>query len=188
MAVRSSVPAAGQNPFSHLSRATQAGKKADEDDLDDEALDDEGDDDEDDEDDDEKDKNGKKNKKSKSKKKAEDDQDEDDEEKPDARAIRRRERIRVATILNSAAGKRFPDAAKHLAFRTATPRWRAVRLLRGMGQNTPQSRDGGSLRDRMAIEPLPDVGAGDAQSQGTPGSSTLAAAIIAAGKKRRGEV
>jgi len=188
MATRSSVPAAGRPPFSHLSRDAQAAAKADDDDLDDEALDDEeGDDDDEEGDDEERGEKGKKTKKSKKTKKAEDDSDDDDEKKPDARAIRRRERARIHTILNCTAGKRLPDAAKHLALRTSTPRWSAVRLLRNMSANVPQTR-GANLRDRMSGEVMPDIGAGDAQSAAPGSAKATADAIIAAGKKARGEI
>lgn len=180
MATRSSVPAAGR-PFVHLSRAASDVPPNQPDDPDGDDADEE----EDDEDDGETDENGKKTKKSKKTKKAEDDSDEDDDEKSDARAIRRRERARVATILNSAAGKRFPDAAKHLAFHTATPRWRAVRLLKGMSKNVPQqSSNSNSLRDRMAGVRAPDVGSGGDGAS----SPTLAEQIILAAKKARGEI
>lgn len=180
MAVRASVPAAGQNPFSHLSRAFSDVPPNQPDDPDEDDADEEEDDE-----DEEKDEDGKKTKKSKKTKKAEDDSDDDDDKKPDARAVRRRERARVAAILNSAAGKRFPDAAKHLAFRTSTPRWRAVRLLQGMSANVPQGNNaGGNLRDRMAGVRAPDVGAGGDSTT----SPTLAQQIIMAGKKARGEV
>jgi len=125
-------------------------------------------------------------KKSKKTKKAEDDTDERDDDKPDARAARQREKARIRTIIGSTAGKRLPDAALHLALNGAMPRHAAVKLLKSMAVNVPQG-GGSNLRDRMAGVNV-DVGAGDAQSQSAPGVSATAAAIIMAGKRRRGEV
>jgi hypothetical protein len=178
-----SVPPAGR-PFIHLSRSANISRATDapkEDDVDDTDADE-------DEDDEDTDGDGKKTKKSKKTKKAEDDCDESDDDKPDARAIRVRENARVRTILNSAAGRRLPDAARHLAFNTRTPRWSAVKLLKGMNANMPQG-NGGNLRNRMSGVETPDIGDGGARSDinASPVMAT-AAAIIAAGKKRRGEV
>jgi hypothetical protein len=190
MAVRTSVPTAGLSPFMHLSRSLMASTAVpapeDEDDLDE--ADDDEDDDDDDEDDDKGD--GKKNKKSKKTKKAEDDCDEEDEDRPAARAIRLRERARIRTIVRSRAGKLLPDAARQLAFGMAMPRHAAVKLLRSMVAALPKGNAAASFRDRMAGVNIPDVGPGDAaQSSGAPDNAkALAAAIIAAGKKARGEV
>ena len=166
------------SPFSHLAKS-KPDEPVDDGDVDD------GDDE--DGDTDETDENGvKKTKKSKKAKKAEDEADEADE-KSAAGAVRLRERARIRTIVNSTAGKRLPDAALHLALNSPMPRHAAVRLLASMNENAQSSGD--NLRDRMRGVDVPDVGAGDAQSNITQGGSAgLAAAIIQAGRKRRGEV
>jgi hypothetical protein len=179
-----SVPSVPVSPFARLSRLATGSKADDKDEKDptdkNDAVDD-GDDDDDEEDG--ADESGKK-KKSKKVKKAEDDSDDEDEEKPEARSARLREKARIATILHSAAGQRLPGAALQLALESSMPRHAAVKLLASMSGNVPQSRDG--LRDRMAGVDVPDLGAGDAQ-QPAAGVQGTAAAIIAAGKKRRGE-
>jgi hypothetical protein len=172
-----SVPARfSASPFAHL----KAKKDETPSDIDDDDDDDETDDDGDDEE-----AKAKKARK-KAKKKAEDADDEADESKSDARVARQRERARIRTIVNSSAGKRSPAAALHLALTTAMPRHSAIALLTSMNEN-PQSV-GDTLRDRMAGTAQPDVGVGAAQSHTQGGSAGLAAAIIAAGRKRRGEV
>jgi hypothetical protein len=166
------------SPFSHLAKKDD--KPAD--------IDDPDDDDDDDEDVDDTDEQKAKKKAKKAKKaKADDADDEADESKSDARATRLRERARIRTIVNSAAGKQSPATALHLALGTSMPRWAAVKLLGSMNENNvPQ---GDNLRDRMARTEQPDIGAGAAQSHVTQGGSAgLAAAIIQAGCKRRGEV
>lgn len=183
MTTRSSVPPAGRSPFSHLSmqaQAAAAAKEPKDDDVDDEDADEE------DDGDDDTDENGKKTKKSKKVKKAEDDSDEKDDDKPDASAARRSEKARIRTIVNSAAGKRLPAAALNLALNSAMPRHAAVRLLARMNADVPQGAS--SLRDRMAGVGEPDIGSGDTHSPAAPGSAqATAAAIIAAGRRRRGE-
>lgn len=177
-------PVRPPSPFAHLSRSNaDAGKGGPADENDD------TDPDEDDEDDDtdDTDETGKKTKKSKKVKKAEDDSDEKDDDKPDASAARRREKARIRTIVNSAAGKRLPAAALNLALNSAMPRHAAVRLLASMSADVPEGK-GGGLRERMAGENMPDVGSGDAAQSYSPGSpQATAAAIIAAGRKARGE-
>jgi hypothetical protein len=188
-----SVPRAGMSsfspnsPYAHLAKNKGDPKDDPKDPKDDSDLDDD-DEDEDRDDDTEVDENGRKTKKSKKTKKAEDKDDEDDEGDSKAAAVRQRERTRVATILNSAAGKRLPTAARRLALGGKMPRHAAVKLLRSMRADVPQNGSQ-NLRDRMAGVDEPDVGAGDTQQSAAAGTpQAMAAAIIAAGKKRRGEV
>jgi hypothetical protein len=183
--MRTSVPATGaRSPFSHLARL---GKKADDEKENDSGVDDNGADDEDDEDEEgDSDEEKKQKAKKRAKKKAEDEEDEDDEDKPEARAVRLRERARIRTIINCRAAQRSPAAARHLALHTKTPRHAAVKMLAALTADLPKGASRDSLRDRMAREGSPDIGPNDA---GPPtGSHATAAAIIAAGKKRRGEI
>jgi hypothetical protein len=180
--MRTSVPSV--NPFAHLaSRIRSAklkGKQPDDpaDDEDDETAEDE-------EETDENDGDGKK-KKSKKQKKAEDREDEEDEDEPEARAARARERARMYAIMNSSAARRSPAAALHVATQTSMPRHAAIKMLGAMVADMP--KDGaGSLRDRMASQNIPDIGAGGDEAPGPNDPKALAARIIAAGKKARGE-
>ena len=96
-----SVPTVSSSPFARLRNA--AGKKANDPSDDDRSGADDDDstegDDEDQEDDGTAKRPRKKKAKRRAKKKADDDSDQNDEEEPQARAIRQRERARVATIL-----------------------------------------------------------------------------------------
>jgi hypothetical protein len=139
------------------------------------------DDDDDDEDVDDTDDQKAKKKAKKAKRKAEDADDKADDKNPDARAARLRERARIKTIVHSVAGKKSPDAALHLVLSSSMPRHAAIKLLTSMNENVQPGRD--ALRDRMAGTAQPDIGVGAAQS-----SATLAQQIVAAGRKRRGEV
>jgi hypothetical protein len=213
---KSSVPNAGKSPFAHLARGTaKAADDDDKDDKKKDAAKDDGEED-DEEDDDKKSKKAKKKaddgdddsddasaeegdddkddkKKSKKSKKADDgdddDGDRDDDDDADARAARARERGRIRAIVTSDAGKLNPVGAMELACGTSMSRNQAIGTLRAMGVPAaaePKKTD--ALRSRMAGEPAPDVGAGDAQPPAAAGSAqATAAAIIAAGKKARGE-
>lgn len=142
------------------------------------------------EDDDDDDEDGKKAKGKKAK--AEDDEEEEgddnsdreDDDEPKARAARSRERGRIKAIVLSDAGKANPVAAMHLACGTSMSRRQAVNMLAAMGPATPAA-SGNGLRERMANAPQPDIG------EDTPapasGAQATAQAIIAAGKKARGE-
>lgn len=179
-----SVSAKPPSPFLHLARNPAAKSDAPSNAPDDEEDQDEAADDDDDETSD-----GKK-KKSKEVKKAEDKEDDEDEKKPDARAARAREKARIRAIVNSSAGLRFPAAALNVALESSMPRHVAIETLARMTAGLPSGGGGAaaSLRDRMAGVQVPDVGAGDTQSPANTGTAqATAAAIIAAGKKRRGE-
>ena len=160
-------------------------KKAKADDGDDKDSDD-GDDADEDSDDDKKKDDAKKAKKAKADD-GDDDDMEDEEQDKDARAARARERSRIRAILVSEPGKANPVAAAHLATGTSMPRAHAIEMLAAMqagqvgaGAAAEPRRD--NLRDRMAEVPNASVGAEDQRP-----APNLAAQIIAAGKKRRGE-
>jgi hypothetical protein len=184
-----SVPAAGASAFAHLAKNKNDPKDEPKDPTkdDDTGDDDEHDEDEDEDDDNEVDENGKKTKKSKKTKKTEDQEDEDDDNDTKARTARQRERARISTIIGSAAGKRLPAAARRLALGGKMPRHAAVKLLRSMRADVPQGSRV-DLRNRMSGVDVPNVGPGGTESNGAPGSAqALASAIVAAGKKARGE-
>lgn len=118
-----------------------------------------------------------------------DDSDKDDEDDPEARAARARERGRIRAIVTSGAGKLNPVGAMELACGTSMSRRQAIGMLHAMGAPAaaaPRQTDG--LRNRMAGVDAPEIGSGDAGSDAnaSPVKAT-AAAIVAAGKKRRGE-
>lgn len=138
-----------------------------------------------DENDDDDEDEGSKSKKSKKTKKAEDDEDDEDEDKPEARAIRAREKSRIRAIMNSAPAKQIPGAALRVALDTSMPRNAAISMLAGMASDLPKG--GTSLRDRMAGIQQPDIGAGGPEAPAPGDTKVIAAAIIAAGKKARGE-
>ena len=117
--------------------------------------------------------------KAKKAKKAEEDEDEKQ------KAARKSERARCRAIFASASAGTRPDMAAHLAFDTDMDAKAAVALLN-------VAAAGGVVRpglgSRMATVTLPKLGV---DTGAPPGASTpegAAAAIIAAGKKRRGEV
>jgi hypothetical protein len=130
---------------------------------------------------------GKKSKKSKKSKRAEDedderaeDEDDDDEEKAQAcRNGRAFERARCETIFSSAAAGSRPDLAAHLAFETDMGATKAVKFLE-------RAASGAHATDpRRAARPRVDLTESPAPARSGPGG--LAAQIVAAGKKRRGE-
>jgi hypothetical protein len=155
-----------------------------------------------DEDDDDKKDDDSKSKKAKGKKaKVEDDEDEqsdakaegdDDSDRDDdtdakARAARSRERGRIQAIVLSDAGKKNPVAAMTLACGGSMSRKQAINLLQAMGPAAaPGKRDG--LGDRMATVEQPDIGDDGAEAPAAGSHTATAAAILAAGKKARGEV
>jgi hypothetical protein len=117
-----------------------------------------------------------------------DDSDKEDDDDKDARAARARERGRVRAILLSDAGKINPAAAAHLATETNMSRRAAIGMLSALNitsaapiQKQEPQRD--QLRDRMAEVRTPEIGADSAQP-----NPNLADMIVAAGKKRRGEI
>lgn len=206
---------AGPAPQSALSRISQmaasavGAKKKGEDKKDDDKAEDKKDDDkaEDKKDDDKADKDKetdddepveKKGKKkgedggdddeAKSAKDGDDDSDEDDKSNKDAKAARRRERGRIAAIVTSKSATHSMSNlsyAVHLACNTSMPRSEAIGLLNHVSRDDPapaaEKKD--VLRERMQDAPKPDIGADAGGGKGP----NLAAQIILAGKKRRGE-
>jgi hypothetical protein len=129
--------------------------------------------------------------KSKKSKKAEGEDEEDDDE-PEASAaavarIRASERKRVRAIVSSEAGLANPDAAYELAVNSDMPTANAIAMLRAVGPARAQTPAKDKLRDRMASTQQPDIGAGGDEAPAPGDPKALAAAIINAGKKRRGE-
>jgi hypothetical protein len=104
------------------------------------------------------------------------------------RAARARERSRCHDITNSRAGLALPVAAAHLAFESTMPRGEAISLLETMlgamnARAAPQARRTDALRERMAVEPNPNIGLG----VDSDGPSNVAEFIVAADRKRRGQ-
>lgn len=159
----------------------------------------------DDEEDEEEEKEKSQGKKAKRKaKSAQDDKDDDeDEDKKKDEKSRAQERQRILTILDSVPGKAIPQAAMHIALNTTLPAADAIGVLGSM-QGVFAGMKAAPLSNRMAAEPKYEIGveAPSLEDKSSPlatrtgpdGStvpanpSALAAAIIAAGKKRRGEV
>ncbi|HXR23786.1 MAG TPA: hypothetical protein VN742_00395 [Candidatus Binataceae bacterium] len=123
------------------------------------------------------------------KRRAEDKEDEDDEKKPDARAARARERARIDTIMSCAEAKQLPGAALSLALNSSMPRHQAVKMLASMAADLSSGANRrAALSERMASIPQPNVGL-DGPNAPVPGSTAeLAAAIVNAGRRRRGEI
>jgi outer membrane biosynthesis protein TonB len=126
--------------------------------------------------------------KKKAKKKSEgddgdDESDREDEANAEARVIRAHERGRIRAIVNSEAGLANPSAAYELACNDSMSRNRALAMLRAVGPAVSTETRTDALRDRMAHTAQIDIGVSETQS-----SATLAQQIVAAGKKRRGEV
>lgn len=107
---------------------------------------------------------------------------EDDDEKE--KAARKSERARCRAIFSSEAAGSRPDVAAHLAFDTDMDASAAIKLLE-------VTAIGGAVRpglaQRMASVALPRIG-DDAALPSTNSAEGKASQIIAAGKKRRGEV
>jgi hypothetical protein len=151
--------------------------------------------------------------KSKAKKKAADSDDEDDKDKsasaagrhirdggdnrsdmdherdPDVQFARECERGRIAAILRSDAAQVVPNQALHIALRTSLARNHAIGMLEALAIDVPPQtgNKADALRQRMADAHNPDLGVGDSGRQDTTSSDAIAAMIVAAGKKRRGE-
>lgn len=152
----------------------------------------EGEDDEDREDDDA---DGKKSRKAKSKgKRAEDDEEEDggddgDEEGRKAKSARsaiRRERARCAKIIAHGVAGGSVRQACVLAFDTGMGVKAAIASLNACKADGAGASSRPSLHDRMARAGIQNVGADS--DGGAPSTMTkVAAAIIAAGEKARGE-
>jgi hypothetical protein len=116
--------------------------------------------------------------------------DSEDFKKKAVRSARMRERARCAAIFADASAGKNPALAATLAFSTDLPRGQAVKVLRagGMAVTTPR----GTLDGRMAAVKLPPVGVGDpsapVEAAGMTRAARDAAAVIEAGRKRRGEI
>jgi hypothetical protein len=118
---------------------------------------------------------------------SEDDEDEKDDKKG-KKAARRAERQRIASIITSPAAQRSQahlENAMYLAFNTDMNAKEAVGMLMCMSapKEEKASSDRSDARKRLDSTPNPSV-ADESQASGGP---NLAAQIIAAGKKRRGE-
>lgn len=120
--------------------------------------------------------------------KASDEDEEDDEEEMKASA-RVRERARCAAIFKSKHAAGRPHIAAELAFNTTLTARQAIGVLASIAAGdaaAPKTRSGG-LAAAMATIANPKVGAGDAAPLSPSDPKAVAAQIIAAGKKRRGE-
>jgi hypothetical protein len=196
---------AGGSTFAHL-----LGRKAkvEKDDKDEEARAKRAKDDDDEKDDDEDKKDARHSQKAEDKddddeddKKAEtDDKDDDEDDKKSRRAKRRASSDEDDESANSrgerifacaAAGVR-QDVAAHLAFKTNLSSRAAIELLNVVvaGQPAaaePEKKPRTDLKSRMAQQPRYDVGPdAEREKEKDPGKA-LAAQILAAGQKRRGE-
>ena len=117
---------------------------------------------------------------------ASDDEDPDDEMdgKSKAAAARRRERARCAAIFAPEAAGVRPDVAAHLAFRTTMKRQAAVALLVAVASG---KKIRGGLDARMTAASIPNIGDGGGAARDPGSPQAKAEAILAAGRKRRGE-
>jgi hypothetical protein len=116
----------------------------------------------------------------------------DDERDPLFRGARERERARVSTIIKSAAARRWPSLAIHIATRTTMPRHAAIAFIAELG-DLLDSNSGGSpqtladaiiLAGHRARGEVPNPVTAPEQRRG----HVAAAQILAAGRKARGEV
>lgn len=112
-----------------------------------------------------------------------DDDKEADDESDKEKAARRNERARCAAIFASEAAASRPDMAAHLAFETDMTAKAAVKMLSTFAAGAAPART--SLASRMSTVKQVNTGTGRAAAPG--GASAVAAQILAAGKKRRGE-
>ena len=152
-----------------------AKKKADDGDDEDAKAEDQDSDGEDEE-------NLKKKAKGKADKENEEDDDLDDKKE---KAIRNAERARCRAIFTSKSAGIRPDMAAHLAFETDLDVHAAVGLLEvsAQGHNPRQS-----LSARMAEIDLPKIGTAGGKEPDPKSPQGIAAMIVEARKKRRGEV
>jgi len=180
-------------------KKSKKAKKADMDDEDDEdgyakkgaKADDKSEEDEEEKDEEEEEKDddskSKKGKKAKAKKAAADDEENCEADDEKSRAARKSERARCARIMSHPAAAENLVGACHLAFDTDMPSAAAIGLLMAMsaGSSGQPAQSRGRLSERMATQKNPDLGV-DAPSKTS--ASSFAAEVIAAGKKRRGEI
>ncbi|HBO83310.1 hypothetical protein [Cupriavidus sp. UBA2534] len=104
-----------------------------------------------------------------------------------AKGARQRERIRCARIIAAGIKSGRINQAAAFAFDTSLTAAQAIAALSASELDKPRGRAG--LGERMAGVKVPNVGAnGGAQALDPNDPAVKAAAIVAAGKKRRGEV
>ena len=113
-----------------------------------------------------------------------DDTDEADDKDPKAKAARARERGRIAAIMASPAAQANPAGALFMALRTGVSRDTAIADLVALGPAAPSGRAGAIARLRGVD--VPDVGA-EGESRERSNTRATADAIIAAGRRARGE-
>lgn len=112
----------------------------------------------------------------------------DDQETDKEQAARVNERARCAAIFGAAAAGARPDVAAHLAFSTDMAAADAIKMLNSFAGGGPLAQR--SLSSRMASVNIQNPGAVVAPAAAAPSGNSavaVAAQIIAAGKKRRGE-
>lgn len=107
-----------------------------------------------------------------------------DEEDEKEKAARKSERARCAAIFASPAAGIRPDVAAHLAFSTDMSSADAVGMLETVSAGSTPVR---GLAMRMATVAVPNVGDSGGAAPAAGSSTDIAAKIVAAGKKRRGE-
>lgn len=122
----------------------------------------------------------KKKKEDEAKKAKKAEEDEGDKEK----AARTSERARCAAIFACSAAGTRPDVAAHLAFSTSMSSAEAIAMLDSVAAGGPVRN---TLASRMATVQAPNVGASAGAAPVAGSAQGVAARIIAAGKKRRGE-
>jgi hypothetical protein len=104
-----------------------------------------------------------------------------------ARSARLHERARCAAIFTDPAAGRNQELAATLAFKTNLPRGQAIAVLRSGGSAAaPAAPKRASLDERMSRVKTPVVGNSDAAA--TSKAPSVAAQIIEAGRRRRGEI
>jgi hypothetical protein len=117
---------------------------------------------------------------------AEDDEDDDKKDKANKKA-RRAERARIASIVTSPAAQlseaHFAQAA-YLAFETDLDSKACIGMLQCMPAPAAQTKSSGRQAAQERIDQTPNPRVSDDAKEGGP---DLAAQIVAAGKKRRGE-
>jgi hypothetical protein len=117
---------------------------------------------------------------------AEDDEDDDKKDKANKKA-RRAERARIASIVTSPAAQlseaHFAQAA-YLAFETDLDSKACIGMLQCMPAPDAQTKSSGRQAAQERLDQTPNPRVSDDAKEGGP---DLAAQIVAAGKKRRGE-
>lgn len=117
------------------------------------------------------------------------DGDKDKEAKAEARgrkAGRAAERARCSAIFAAPAAKGIPHIAASLAFETNLPTAEAISLMGTFAAAAPAARRTG-LAEAMARVDVPNPGSDSGEAPAPGDTKSVAAAIVAAGKKARGE-